>query len=50
MTCAAEFQEHVQAEATAGQLVGRGRYVQHVADDLRQDDGAGSQAQEAHEH
>jgi len=30
----AEFQEHVQVEAVAGKLAGRGGYEQHVADEF----------------
>ena len=46
----AEFQEHVQVEAAAGELVGRGGHQQYVADQFRQDDVAGSQAEEENEH
>jgi len=46
----AELQEHVQVEAAAGELARRGGHEQYVADQFRQDDGAGSQAQETHKH
>lgn len=47
---AAVVQEHVQAQAAAAKVAGGGRLDDGLADQHRQDRGAGSQAQEAHQH